>query len=745
MFRDRASRRAAAFSLALLLSVAPFAAPPARAAGAATSALAVTLDGAPLAAAAVVRGESAQIALAALARADGWNVDRRARTVRLTGDDRVVELTLGARTVREDGDVRGLLQEPLAERGGTLFVGVADAARLFGLRVARERASVAFAHPPRLGAAPVLDEIAHPPTPRPRPTATPAPTGARATTTIGGGAGDAGRILMSVERTGGLRMLRLSAESHGSFVQTNLDASGIDGFGTPNATVTFGGAERGGVVGLMGDPLSGEIVGGDAFDGAELRRLDRGVEYFAGHRLADGLFESGVTGGDPLTGANTIAFLHGTDGTTTALLRHVRRRHHPWGDFTAEAIASARGAGIGLGARTTGRTFVESRLSLERGLPVGANAQPVALDVGRRLSDVTTLAGGIGSSGSGALVPFVGLSSRLGGVIGSVSLANRALSTSIGAQTAAGSLQLYATGGAAASFGLNGGLALRGASLDLAATSSGGERDASLTLRTTRSAVGIIGGFALYGNRFGPITGLALPLTPLLALEGTVRAAGPGGHSTRLALAMRIPRAQPRKPRTIVATVHVEGERGAAPLRLIVDGLPLRAAASATLRADVTPGAHTFAVESVDGALGSPQVIATLASAGDVQLPLWRERAIAGRVTLADPQAVPADTLLSGIVVTIAPGDASAVTDADGRFFFGRQPFPPDARLAVDPDTLPQALRAPEAVALRDGEMELALPGAVIDAQVFPAARGAAAKPRSRTARAPRHAAHRAG
>ena len=269
--------------------------------------------------------------------------------------------------------------------------------------------------------------------------------------------------------------------------------------------------------------------------------------------------------------------------------------------------------------------------------------------------------------------------------------------------------------------GLSGSLAVRGASIDLSATSSAGTRDASLSVRTTRSLIGTIVGVALDGNHFGPIVGLSIPITPLVALEGTVRAAGSGGRSTRIAFAMHLPRAQPRAARTVVATVHVQNAPDTrSPLRVLVDGVPVRAAGGTALRADVTPGTHTFAVETLDGAYGSPPVVATLASAGDVTLPLWPQRALAGRVRVADPQSVPADLGLSGIVVTIAPGDASAVTDGDGRFFFGKQAFAPNAQIAVDPDTLPQELRAPDAAPLRDGDVELVLPGRTIDAQTFP-------------------------
>ena len=434
------ARRLRAAALALCLASATFGG----AVEAAPSRFTATLDGESLGAIVLVRaGGEAGVALAPLAHAAGWRFDRRARAAVLAGDDRVVELTIGSRAVREDGESAGALHEPLTESARVLYVSAPDAARIFGLRVAGGNAAIAFSHPARLDDASVIDEVAKP-RPKPRPSAVPMSSTASATA-VAGGAPDAGRVVVSLERTGGIRMLRLTAESHTGIVQTAVDASGVDRFATPNATVQIGGPERGAVIGLMGDPLSGDVVGGGVFDGAEYRRHDLGRTYFAGRRLADGLFETGVTSGDPLTGATTIALVRDLAGQDDVVARRAKRWHHAWGDFTAETMMSEHGAGIGASARTAGRTFLESRLTLERGLPVGPNEQPLTLDVGRHLSDVTTVAGGVGTSGNGTLLPFAALSSRIGALSGSVALANGSISTSLSASTPAGSLQAFAT------------------------------------------------------------------------------------------------------------------------------------------------------------------------------------------------------------------------------------------------------------------------------------------------------------
>jgi len=705
-------RRVIAALLATALSgtLAPPA--PARAASAAVG---VSVDGRKLSGA-VAPGDASSVALSPLARALGWEVERRTRVVRLSGDDHVIELTAGSKLVREDGDVRAPLRTPLVERDGTFYVSALDAARLFGLQLTRDGDVVAFSHPDRLDQTSVIDEVVRP-SPKPRPTSAPA-SQATATAAVHGTT-DAGRLVVSVQRTGGVDVLQFDAQSQIGAVQTNVDASGVDHFATPNATVQVGGPVRGAVIGMMGDPLADDIINGGVFEGVELRRQDLRSEYFAGHRLADDLSEAGVTEGDPLTGASTLAVVYGP-GESDLLARREKRWHAAWGDITAESIVGLHGEGVGADLRTTGQTFYESRLSFERGLPVGPNAQPITLDVGRHLSDVTTLAGGVATSPNGTLGPFAALSTRAGAVTGALSFANHAVTTSVSANVTNASLQAYAMTGVSPTLGVIGALAMRNAALELNATSSPGTRDASLALRSTGAGVGGIVGLGLDGQRFGPIVGLSLPLSHLFAIEGTVQATGPGGRTARLALAMNVPRAQPRGPRTIVATVHVDaGDAAVPPLQLLVDGTPVRTAASTTLLADVVPGTHTYAIESVDGTVGSPQKTLALDAAGSLTLPLWRERVVSGRVRVADPGSVPADVSLSGIVVTIEPGDASAVTDADGRFFFGRQPFPADARIAVDPDTLPTELRAADAVPLPDGAVDIALPGQTIETENF--------------------------
>jgi hypothetical protein len=158
---------------------------------------------------------------------------------------------------------------------------------------------------------------------------------------------------------------------------------------------------------------------------------------------------------------------------------------------------------------------------------------------------------------------------------------------------------------------------------------------------------------------------------------------------------------------TIPARIDVEGAVQA-PVRLFVDGLPAGLFEGAHKTAAVTRGAHVFAVETLDGAYGSADTSARIDAPGDpVTLALYPERAVSGRVVLADPHSVDEDFSFAGIVVTI--GNAATETNADGSFAFGKQPIAPDAMLAVDQGSLPRELRAPDPAPVRDGELILVL------------------------------------
>jgi hypothetical protein len=697
----------------------------------------VTLDAAALGRIAHVRsGRPSLIALVPFARADGWHADRRQHSVLLTGEDRTILLTVGSRAVREDGELRGNLSEPLVLRGSELELAVPDVERIFAVTASGTGETVAFAHRRRLDTNATIVDVPRPATPRPRATpraAVPYDLAMAAQN------GSAGRVVLSLDQTGPFRLLTVQAETHGAYIQSSFDATGIDGFGTPSATVQAGTDRRGITLGIMPDPLSGVVIGGGVFDGVDLHDRDIRREVFAGRRLDDGISSVGFTIGDPLRpgGADTLAVLLRGDSYAQTLLRHESTQRYRWGDITEDTIAGTDGVGAGIAARTVGRTFVESRVAFATGLPQGPNDEPVSIDVGRHLSDATTVVAGFAGGNGFAYTPFVGLSTSHDELSGALGFSDRALTASLALQDQRGVFQAYASEGASRSIGASGTLFMPHSVVDLYADETvGGFREASISSRTTHTGINLITGVALEGNRVGPIAGISVPVSPLFAVEATVRAAATG-FATRFSLAINIPRAKPRGPRTVPLIVRIDGDVTASPVRLFVDGAPLRHADGNVTSIDVTPGAHQVSAETLDQHFGSPpqQIDIPVTGGTQISLALWPERIITGHVRVTDPHAVSGDISLSGIVIGVEPGDATAVTGADGTFYFGKQPFAPGAVLKVDVATLPEGLSAPYTVLIADSDLEMPLGSALkIDEQHFGSS-GTSPRKKSKTKR----------
>jgi hypothetical protein len=718
-------RRRLALALALLAAgAAPQAAIPANAA-VRHDTLALTVDGVALRAPALARGaEQPLVPLDAVAAALGWRVVPVAGGARVSDADRAIVVSAGSRLVREDGEARPLFAAPPLDRGGHLFLSAPDAARLFGVRLARADGKVAFVRPVRISAPMEVAEVPRPATPRPSPTPRPAPPRA-ADDPLGTGAG---RVVLSLDRIGPTRLLRLTSQTQAANFQTFVSAAGIDRLGAPSATVVLGTAARGIGLGLLPDPLGGAILRGGGFDGI-VASDDHGREtVFAGHRL-DGVSELGAMLADPFGGgATSLAVLTRDGAYDQTLVRRASHRHQAWGDFGSELMLSDRGAGAGLTARTRGRTFLESSVAYASpGLPTGPDDAPVSLDLGRHLSEATTVVGGAETGPHQPLMPFFGLSSRWRGVLGSLSVSNRTFSASGSYQTGTANLQFFTVPGPQRATGFAGTVLLPGATFETSWTSAPGSRDASLTVRTAGHGLNLIGGLGLpSGGRLGPVAGASLPLAAGLALEGTVRPAGSGQTALRLALAAGIPGRRAARVPTVPATVRIAGASAPSALELYVDGVPVRRFSGAGTTVAVTRGTHVFGLRSDDGTLGSPDTSAEVGAADDaVDLVLWPERAVRGRVAAPDVAGLEAEGGLAGIVVTLEPGGLTAQTDADGTFVFPRQPVAPEATIGIDPSSLPRELRAPEREPLAQGDdVRLLLgPALRIERQAFPSRR----------------------
>ena len=682
--------------------------------------LSVRVDDDALGAIAVQRpGEAPLVPLDAVAKALGWRIVALADGVRLSGDDRTVIVTAGSRRVREDGESRLLFAEAVASRAGRLYLTPTDVTRLFGVRCERANGAIVFVSPTQVGSPARIVEIARPPVPHPSPT--PRGTVPRSDDAASRPA-TAGRIVIALDRVGSTRLLQISSETKGGALQTNLTSSGVNDFGTPNATVVVGSPERNVALGMLADPLAGTIFRGTLYEGIAL-----GCGYrtlFAGRRLVDGTDVAGMTFGDALHGGSTtVATLWRNGAYDQTIVRRLRRTRHPWGDFSTEVLAGDKGVGIGFAARTRGRTFLEADAAYAgRGLPLGPNDAPVNVDVGRELSSATTAVAGLSTGPHQPVAPFFGISTRAHGLLASASVSDRTLTASLAYQTQNASLQAYSVPGPQRSAGMQGTLAFPGAVVDLTATTSAGNRDAALTLRSTRRGINVIAGVGLpSGGRIAPIAGLSVPVTPLLVLEGTVRPAGANARAIRLALAMGIPARRKASIPTLDALIRIDG--GASQrLRLFVDGVPSEMLATPVARVAVTRGPHVFAVETEDGTRGSPDVSARIDAPGDgATLPLLPFRTVRGRVVVSDRVVWSPDASFAGITISLDPG-GTVETAADGTFVFPKLPLAPGTTIAVDPSSLPRELQAPDRQPLPDGDVTLVLaPGLRIERQTFPA------------------------
>jgi hypothetical protein len=719
----RATHRLA-LAAALLSVAAPAVAAPAGAA-ARHDVLALTVDGVALRAPALARGaEQPLVPLDAVGAALGWRVVPLAGGARVSDQDRTIVVSVGSRLVREDGDARTLFAAPPLDRHGRLFLTAADAARLFGARVALAHGTVAFVRPVRLSAPMRVAELPRPASPRPSPTPRPVQARTAEGDPLGPGAG---RLVVSLDRVGSTRLLQFASQTSSAGLQTSVSAAGVDRLGALGATVVLGSPARGVGLGLLPDPLGGAILRGSGFTGIV---AGAGREtLFAGRRL-DGETELGAMLADPFGGGATTLAVLGRDGAyDQTIVRRSSHRHQPWGDFGSELMIGERGLGVGVSARTRGRTFVESSVAYATpGLPIGPDDAPISVDLGRHLSPATTLVGGAETGPRQPLAPFFGLSSGSGALLGSVFVSERALTASASYQTGAANLQFFTVPGPQRASGFSGALFLPAATLEASWTSALDARDASLTLRTVRRGLNLIAGAGLpSGGRLGPIVGASVPAGSGLALEGTVRPAGGGQTALRLALAVGIPGRRAARVPTVPAAVLVVNGPADGAMQLYVDGVPVRRFSGARTTVEVARGAHAFAVRSGDGRLGSPDATVTVGAAGDpVELVVWPERAVRGRVVAADTRSLGADFSLAGITVTIEPGGLTAQTDADGTFVFARRPFGPETSIGIDPSSLPRELRAPAREPLAEGDIRLELdPALRIERQTFPSRRAA--------------------
>ncbi|MGH7716677.1 MAG: hypothetical protein ACREML_11855 [Vulcanimicrobiaceae bacterium] len=703
-----------ALSIALLGSVVPASARPGRTP-------IVWLDETPLGSIAVpgTAGKETLVALSPLARALDWELSRSGANIVMHGHDRVVTLTIGTRTIFENGDLHAMFAEPPIDRNGQIYLSAHDEAKLFGLNLSGG-GKLVFHRPRDLSSDTQIVEVAASPTPHPTST----PRIVRSNDNGGNGSeANAGRVLLSLDRIGSANVLNIQSETQGSFLTTRLDSSGVNQVGPPNATIIVGDAQRNASIGYISDPLSGLIFNGGVYEGVDLHSGPSGHDLFMGRRLDNGYSSFGVQLSDPRNGeSDTLdVLMHGTS-YAEMILRRFAVWHAPWGDYSREFIIGDRGFGMGFGARTRGRTFLETAVTYASpGLPVGPNDAPVRIDVGHQLSDATTVMAGFEETPQTAFGPFVGISTHSQNLVAGISATNHEISGSLAYRTTNADLQGYTVPGVSHASGFEGTYYFPGITVDAQSYSELGDAESYVEARTTRAGLNLVTGVGFpSGGRPGPIVGLSIPVTHMLSVEGTLRPSASGPYRLHLGIAASIGRRRTSSEPMVPANVRLEGS---APrnVRVFVDGTPAGTRSSSAFTIKVTRGTHRFSAESVDGSEGSPETAVNVEAPGDtVSLSLYPEHAVRGHVALAPTAVVPSDFSLAGITVLIEPGNIAVQTNPDGTFFFPRQPIPQNATVELDPASLPRELRPGPARSLGD-DIELAiLPGLTVERRTFP-------------------------
>jgi hypothetical protein len=403
------------------------------------------------------------------------------------------------------------------------------------------------------------------------------------------------------------------------------------------------------------------------------------------------------------------------------LLRRFAVWHEPWGDYTREFIIGSRGFGMGFGARTRGRTFLETAITYaSHGLPLGPNDAPIRVDVGHQLSDATTVVAGFEETPQTPLGPYVGISTHSQNFVAGISATNHEISGSLAYHTTNADVQGYTVPGVSRASGIEGTYYFPAITIDAQSYNALGDSESYIEARTNRPGLNLVTGIGLpSGGKPGPIAGLSIPVSRMLSVEGTLRPSASGPYRLHLGVAATIGRRRASSEPMIPANIRLAGQATHA-VRVFVDGTPAGTRSTSAFTIQVTKGTHRFSAESVDGSAGSPDTNVNVEAAGDtVSLTLYPEQAVKGHIALAPTALVPSDFSLAGITVLIEPGNVAVQANADGTFFFPRQPIPQDATISIDPASLPRELSAGPVRSLSD-DVELAiLPGLTIERRSF--------------------------
>ncbi|MDB5092003.1 MAG: hypothetical protein JWO85_104 [Candidatus Eremiobacteraeota bacterium] len=664
-------------------------------AAAATVPLAVVLDDRAAGTVQALRqGAILAVPLLPLAAALGWTLDRSEGGWRLRGDGRTFLLRPGSVQVTERGSLAlTLLHAPL-ELDRRLFVATGDLPGLFDVRADVQGRRLAVSTT-TIDAGVAVSEQKKPP--KKKAVATPSPSPTPLVRGFQGG----DRVTLTLVQNGPSRTVGVALQTVGT-IRSGL-AMTDDGVPT-TGSVTLGTADRNVTVGDTSDPLIGLVFRNPGLIGAEVRSGRYAV--VTGRRTRDGRT---VTGFSATHGSRTdfVELLRSPGGRfDQAIVGRRVSRVTSWGLLREEVFAGTKGVGLGAYARTRGRFYGElTATAASGGFPLQAGDAPIiadaAYDMSRGLTARLGFSGGHGTPSS-PFAGFVAHGAHLGG----------ALTVARGYTGVSGS---YAGAGANAQFSLSRSAGLmeygvraagtvRGVALELNANAdTQSDHDVSLLARRVGRGIDLLAGVEAGRSSSvswaAPVVGVAVPLVRGLDLEATISPQGSARPVIRISLVAGF--TPPHRTARIVTVPLIVRVDSALPQAVVlyVDGFRTKEGDGTGVRIDVVPGAHFVRLETLDGALGSPDTPVDTAATREAALPLWPLRAISGRILVDAPAStIPRDLSLAGISLVLDPGGVVTTADAEGRFAFPLAAIAPNATVHIDEDTAPSGL-APLAAA----------------------------------------------
>ena len=508
---------------------------------------------------------------------------------------------------------------------------------------------------------------------------------------------------------GSNRIYQTSLAGNAGLVHGSLSSYGSDAVTNPVGVVTVGEPVRNVAFGTIDNPLAGSVISNGSLTGAtaHLARGNAIYDVSSGRSIDGNVVAFARSQG---TATDTLAVVSGDGAFDQAILRHAVVAPQRWGTLDYETLVGQHGAGAGIHARTSGKTFVDAIVSDASGsLPLTAGDLPTGAVVGEHLSSVTTVSAGYVRSIDAPGSPTIGVTTRWNSLTLGANVSEHWTNLTAGYAGPGAYGSLFASSGAQRVFGMTGGLAFQRALAEVDVSSSGGATSGIAQIRTNHPGLNFAGGFDLNAGTIRPLVGVVVPLAPALAFEVGLVPAPSGRPALRLSMLAGFRQPKPRVA-TFPVTVFVPDATHYGPLRVFVDGVR-----AAMPYADDTPvmipaGRHTLYVESADRDYASPMRDVLAGRASKVDLTLFPQRQVAGNVRFgASPDAVPAEASLEGIRVVLEPSGESATTDASGHFIFARAPYDPASTILLDPASVPSGFDSPGALPIGAGPSDVTL------------------------------------